>query len=148
MIVIGCDAHPGCNGIDTLSIPLPEYTSDDIEIFGILRNELRRAVGEGDVARLGIVATASARISQRFVPKSAFEFLVDTCQMFGGCGVQVSHSGTVTGIVFDPRVPGIIRNVQRCIARIHKAGLRLTAIIAPEKFYSGLQGQNILRSLM
>jgi uncharacterized protein involved in propanediol utilization len=131
MVVVGCNADPGVSGIDTVALRLAAYTSDDIETFRFLRAELRAAVNTGDVARLGQVATVSALISQRFLPKAALEFLLDVCRSCGGCGLQVAHSGTVAGVIFDPRRPEVRKGVEHCIARLEKAGLPLTSIIGP-----------------
>jgi uncharacterized protein involved in propanediol utilization len=129
MVVVGCDADPNTGGIDTVTLRPPVYTVDDIDTFRHLQAELRAAVASGDVARLGRVATASALISQRFLAKPAFEFLLDTCQRCGGCGVQVAHSGTVAGIIFDPSQAGAAARIERCLDRISAAGLPLTSII-------------------
>lgn len=129
MIVVGCEADPGTESIDTIALPPAVYSAADIEVFSFLRAELRTAVAAGDVARLARVATSSAVISQRFLPKLAFDFLLDLCQRAGGCGVQVAHSGTVAGIIFDSRRDGVMASVDRCVAGIQKAGLSLTGVI-------------------
>jgi uncharacterized protein involved in propanediol utilization len=129
MIVVGCEADPGTESIDTIALPPAVYSAADIEIFGFLRAELRAAVATGDVARLARVATSSAVISQRFLPKLAFDFLLDLCQRTGGCGVQVAHSGTVAGVIFDSQRDGVMASVDRCAAGIAEAGLSLTGVI-------------------
>jgi uncharacterized protein involved in propanediol utilization len=129
MIVVGCNADPRVVCIDTLALTPAMYTVPDIEHFSFLRAELRVAVVNGDVARLGMVATSSALISQRFLPKPALEFLLDVCRSCGGCGVQVAHSGTVAGLIFDARDHRVATSVERCIRQIEKAGLPLTGII-------------------
>jgi uncharacterized protein involved in propanediol utilization len=129
MVVVGCNADPESGGIETMELALAAYTAAEIDLFGLLRDELRSAVATGDVARLGWVATASARISQRFLPKPAFEFLLDVCRSCGGSGVQVAHSGTVAGVIFDSRAHGVVKSVERCVDRIEKAGLPLTGVI-------------------
>lgn len=129
MIVVGCNADPGTACIDTLALTPAAYTVSDIKHFSFLRAELRAAVVNGDVARLGMVATSSALISQRFLPKPALEFLLDVCRACRGCGVQVAHSGTVAGVIFDPGDRRVTMSVERCIRQIGKAGLSLTGII-------------------
>jgi len=130
MITVGCDADPGTGSVDTLGLQPPDYSAADIERFQYLRSELRAAVATGDVARLARVATASASISQRFLPKAAFSFLLRLCYSIGGYGIQVSHSGTVAGVIFDSRRDDAKRNVERCVAAIEKVGLSLTGIIS------------------
>jgi uncharacterized protein involved in propanediol utilization len=129
MVVVGCNADPGSDGIDTMELALAAYTAADIDLFRWLRDELREAIATGDAERLGRVATASARISQRFLPKPALEFLLDVCRSLGGSGVQVAHSGTVAGVIFDSRVRGVVKSVERCMDRIERAGLPLTGVI-------------------
>jgi uncharacterized protein involved in propanediol utilization len=50
---------------------------------------------------LGRVATMSASICQRHLPKPRFETVLDIAQEYGACGVQVAHSGTLVGILLD-----------------------------------------------
>jgi len=130
MIVVGCDADPGAGTIDTLALPPAAYSTTEIDAFGFLRAELRAAVVNGDTARLGRVATSSALINQRFLPKSTLDFLLDLCKRVGGCGIQVAHSGTVAGVIFDSRRDDIRRNIDRCVSGMDKGGLSLTGIIA------------------
>jgi uncharacterized protein involved in propanediol utilization len=129
MIVAGCNADPENSGIDTVALTPAEYSAADIDTFCLLRAELRIAVAAGDVAGLGKVATASALISQRFLPKPTLEFLLDLCKRSGGCGIQVAHSGTVAGVIFDPRRHGVTESVESCMDRMEKAGLTLTGAI-------------------
>jgi uncharacterized protein involved in propanediol utilization len=128
MIVVGCDADPGTGGIDTIALPPAVYSSADIDAFRSLRSELRAAVATGDVARLARVATSSALISQRFLPKPAFDFLLDLCKRTGGYGIQVAHSGTVAGVIFDSQRDDVMESVDRCVTAIEKVGLSLTGV--------------------
>jgi uncharacterized protein involved in propanediol utilization len=130
MIVVGCDADPGTGSIDTLALPPAVYSAADIDTFRALRSELRAAVATGDIARLARAATSSALISQRFLPKSAFGFLLDLCKRTGGHGIQVAHSGTVAGVIFDARRDDVMKSVDRCVTSIENAGLLLTGVIA------------------
>jgi uncharacterized protein involved in propanediol utilization len=132
MIVVGCDTGAGV-GVDTLSLQPADYGDREIGAFQVMRAALRRAITMDDVALLGRVATASARINQRFLPKPSLEFLVEVCQRHGGCGVQVAHSGTVVGLIFDARQPGTGAGVQRCVSAIEEAGLVMTAIISADQ---------------
>lgn len=128
LIVVGCDTAPGTH-VDTLRFQPADYNDREIGAFQVLRAALRRAVATDDVALLGRVATASARINQRFLPKPPLERLLDLCMRNGGCGVQVAHSGTVAGLIFDPRIPGVLDGVRRCVDAIEEMGLVLTAMM-------------------
>jgi uncharacterized protein involved in propanediol utilization len=132
MIVVGCNTEPGGAVVDTLELQPAEYDDGEAGAFQVLRAALRRAVATGDVALLGRVATASARINQRFLPKRDFDFLVDLCRRYEACGLQVAHSGTVAGVIFDPRRPGAHDRARDCASRLQDAGLELTALIGVE----------------
>jgi uncharacterized protein involved in propanediol utilization len=58
-----------------------------------------------DPVLVGRIATASSRINQRFLPKPQFEQLQSIAECRGALGVQVAHSGTVAGLLFDPSDP-------------------------------------------
>ena len=83
------------------------------------------------MALLGRVATASSRINQRYLPKPVLDELLALCRRLGGHGVQVAHSGTVAGLIFDARMPGLDDAVQRGVAGIEALGCELTALIEP-----------------
>jgi len=87
--------------VSTLDLPLPQYTSAEVEAFRPLMGLLRRAVYAQDARLLGRVAMASARINQRFLPKPFFEDLAAINEETGGLGVQVAHSGSVVGLLYE-----------------------------------------------
>jgi uncharacterized protein involved in propanediol utilization len=128
MIVIGCDADPGVR-VDTLAFPPADYDDREIGAFQALRGALRRSIATEDVSLLGKVATASARINQRYLPKPWLDRLIGLCRSHGGCGVQVAHSGTVAGLIFDPDKPAAIEAAYACLSRIEEWGLTITATI-------------------
>jgi uncharacterized protein involved in propanediol utilization len=128
VVVVGCDAQPGVR-VDTLELTPAHYDDREVAAFVVLRAALRRAVALGDAGLLGRVATASARINQRFLPKPGLEELVELNRRLGGCGVQVAHSGTVVGLMFDARRPGVADVVAECAAALDGLGLPLTGTI-------------------
>jgi uncharacterized protein involved in propanediol utilization len=131
LLVVGCNTAPGTR-VDTLRFQPADYDDDEIAAFRVLRAGLRRAVAIGDTTLLGRVATASARINQRFLPKPPLADLVALCHRLGGCGVQVAHSGTVAGLIFDPRRVDPATAVSRCLAGIQRLGLTVTGVIGAD----------------
>lgn len=130
MLVLGCDTAPE-EKVDTLRLTPAPYDAEEIARFGVLRAALRRAVAKSDVKLLGRVATASARINQRYLPKPQLTELLRICQQHGGCGVQVAHSGTVAGLIFDARAEQVSDNMARCADALAHAGLPVTHVIDP-----------------
>ncbi|GLZ41095.1 GHMP kinase [Actinokineospora sp. NBRC 105648] len=128
MVVVGCDTDPGVS-VDTLAHEQPRYGSTELATFGVLRSALRRSLTTGDVGLLGRAASASARINQRFLPKQPLDFLLALAEEEGACGVQVAHSGTVAGVIFDPARPDTAHGVYRAVDRIGAAGLPVTSVL-------------------
>ena len=79
------------------------------------------------------MATASARVNQRFLPKPSLPDLIELSRRLGGAGVQVAHSGTVAGLIFDARRPGIEDSVAECRAGIEALGLPVTTVIRSDR---------------
>lgn len=129
LVVVGCDTDPGGDGVDTLGHRPADYDDKEIGAFQVLRAALRRAITIDDVTLLGRVATASARINQRFLPKPMLEPLLELGAEYGCCGIQVAHSGTVAGLIFDGRRPGVELDARRCATRVEQLGLPVTAMI-------------------
>lgn len=91
--------------IDTLTFAPARYDSSEIESFRVLLGLARHAIGNQDARLLGHVATVSARINQRYLPKRHFEELSRISEEVGACGVQVAHSGNLMGVLIDAKEP-------------------------------------------
>ncbi|MGH3901255.1 MAG: GHMP kinase [Pseudonocardiaceae bacterium] len=122
LVVLGCRAG-AAESIDTLRLPPVRYTQAELDIFRGLRISLRRAVATQDVALIGRVATASARINQRFLPKPELDLLTALAPMARAAGVQIAHSGTVAGIIFDAHLPHLAERIDRCAAVLEREGI-------------------------
>jgi uncharacterized protein involved in propanediol utilization len=123
LVVVGVDTEGSGLGVDTLAHPVADYDADEIATFRVLRTALRRAVVCSDAALLGRVATASSRINQRFLKAGNFDELVEVCRIVGGVGVQVAHSGTVAGVLFDGRAKDVTHHVARCEHLLSQRGV-------------------------
>lgn len=132
MVVVGCNAEPG-EQVDTLRMQPAEYNEDEVAAFKALRAGLRRAIATEDARLLARVTTASARINQRFLPKPCLDDLLEIGRRHNGCGIQVAHSGTVAGLVFDATEPGVDDSVRACQADLEALGLEVTAVIDTRK---------------
>jgi uncharacterized protein involved in propanediol utilization len=130
MTVVGCDTAPG-EAVETLSLPPADYSDAEAGEFQVLRGALRRAIATEDVGLLGKVATASARINQRYLPKPGLEPLIELCLRYGGAGLQIAHSGTIAGLIFDARRSRI--DTDGCVLGIKELGFAVTDIIEPAR---------------
>jgi uncharacterized protein involved in propanediol utilization len=120
--IVGCRTGSEST-VDTLALEPAAYNDHELAVFRRLRREARRAVAVGDTRLLGQVATASARINQRFLPKPELEPLLRLCIKYGGCGVQVAHSGTILGLIFDARQPDAETAAQACSEAVSAQGI-------------------------
>ena len=104
--VLSIDTDLGEGGIDTLSLPMPQYTDADLAAFENMVGRAREAFQQRDSVTLAAIATESATLNQRFVPMRKFWEIRDLAASYHALGVQISHSGTVAGILFDARSIG------------------------------------------
>ncbi|HEY6926620.1 MAG TPA: hypothetical protein VI653_24255 [Steroidobacteraceae bacterium] len=99
--LLSIDTDEGEGGVDTLGLPLPTYTDPELTTFEGLIDRVRAAFCARDPAALAAVATESATLNQRFLPLRQFRAIRELADEYGALGVQVSHSGTVAGVLFD-----------------------------------------------
>ncbi|MFD7031365.1 GHMP kinase [Streptomyces sp. NPDC059917] len=125
LVVVGC-ALGGGAPVDTLALPVPEPGDDDVRAWERLRGLLRRAVATGDVRLLGQVATASARRGQQVLGHPEFDALCAVARRVGAAGVQIAHSGSVAGVLFDPAAPGLRHRVRSCLRALDARAIPAT----------------------
>ncbi|HVG45015.1 MAG TPA: hypothetical protein VM890_09800 [Longimicrobium sp.] len=119
--VLGFNTEAG-RGVETLSLPPVPYTAWEREAFGPILGLLRHAVERQDPALLGRVATASTLINQRHRPKRSMPRLLEAAAGAGALGVQVAHSGTVAGFLFEPG-EGAAPRVERAREALGRLGM-------------------------
>jgi uncharacterized protein involved in propanediol utilization len=128
LIVVGVRTDP--RPIDTLSLARARYDNEEIELFRVVRGLAARAFRAQDPRMLGRVATLSATISQRRLPKPGFTALLDLCGHFGACGVQVAHSGTVAGILIDASTNASATQASALARAASRAGFERTLVFS------------------
>jgi uncharacterized protein involved in propanediol utilization len=119
--VLGFNTEEG-RGVETLAVPPMPYSAWEAEAFRVVLGLLRRAVERQDAALLGRVATASTVITQRHRPKRHMPQIRRLARETGALGVQVAHSGTVAGLLFDPG-PGTAERIARARAGLARLGV-------------------------
>ena len=121
LLVVGFKANGGLP-IDTLRLLPARYSSTEIQQFQVVRALVSRAVRYQDPYCAGRAATASAQISQRHLPKQNFNQVVEIAEQAGACGIQVAHSGSLIGVLFDPTGTNVRRLARRVAAAAEQAG--------------------------
>jgi len=122
LLVLGFDTDPTHTGVDTLLHPPASYSWEQIESFRPLRGLLKRGISEQDPRMIGSVATASAKINQQFLPKPRFPDLLQLAEQVGAVGIQVAHSGSVVGILFDANDSATRRSMARAVSALRRLG--------------------------
>jgi uncharacterized protein involved in propanediol utilization len=128
--VLSCDMDPAGGGVDTLSLPPPVYTTAELEQLEALIDSARQAFRTHDAAAIAQIASSSAQLNQRFLPMPPFESIRDVSARHGALGVQISHSGTIAGVLFDS---GVDTERVRCAG----AELRALGVKILGQFLSG-----------
>ncbi|GAA3097292.1 kinase [Streptomyces rectiviolaceus] len=104
MAVVSIDEGGAVDTVDFNSIPKP-FTMADRREYARLLDRVSGAVARRDLAEVGAVATASARMNQVLRHKRSLEPMIDICREVGGLGVVVGHSGTTLGVLLDTAAP-------------------------------------------
>ena len=111
-------------GIDTLAYPPANYTAVEIGMFQSLLEHTRQAITKGDARALAEVATASATINQRHLPKPSFSTLVELIGQEGVIGMAVSHSGSAVSFLLDGDDPRVAHQQRLVAQRLKNMGFQ------------------------
>lgn len=83
------------------TIQAVSQASEEKCIFKLMNNLLVKGFSDQSVELLGRAATLSAEINQKYYPKKNFKELLEISKDVGANGIQISHSGTLIGLIFD-----------------------------------------------
>ncbi|WP_100444528.1 GHMP family kinase ATP-binding protein [Glycomyces xiaoerkulensis] len=123
-------------GIDTLEMRPARYTREEKARLGVLLAAARHAIGTGDPVLLGKVASASAAVNQRFIERPLLPELTRLARRAGAVGVQIAHSGSVAGVLFDAREPlRAAGAASRCRDELSRLGIDQAYLFSPYENY-------------
>ncbi|WP_155920782.1 GHMP family kinase ATP-binding protein [Methylobacter luteus] len=124
--VLGFDTCPFGNGVSTLDLPYPDYGKIEIRAFKQLIKQLRIAIDSQSVPLLGKICTESAVINQQFLPKSHFSELLEIQKQVGAYGLQIAHSGSIAGFIFDVKNNQFACQKTKAITLLKEIGINTT----------------------
>ena len=124
LAVLGFNTSSNGNGIDTIAFAPARYTWWQIEAFRPMVGLLRRAVYLRNAQLLGQVATASAAINQHYLPTLHFYELKEISTQVGALGLQVAHTGTIAGLLFDPDDPAKDDRIEQAQTLLAALGIK------------------------
>ena len=90
--------------LDTISYNKVQknYNEEDRVLYSLLQEDLVRAFSSGDITRIGIVATQSALLNQKFNNKKNLLLAISMLPEINASGIITTHSGTCIGILLNP----------------------------------------------
>jgi len=91
--------------------------------FELLSNRLDAALRESDSATAAQIATESALVNQRALPKRNLALMQDVARHTGAQGIAVAHTGTVIGLIYSEHQPEMAQRMDDARLRLHGAGL-------------------------
>jgi uncharacterized protein involved in propanediol utilization len=100
-----------------------DYSETERAEYAELLIRLRSALESHDVGMLGAVATRSALLNQRILPKRWLDTITIIARETHAAGVVAAHSGTYLGIMIDALGHRHDAQVRRATASIIDAGL-------------------------
>lgn len=126
--VLSVAADSDLGGVETLSLPVPRYTPAELSLLESLIRTARDGFRTQDSGAVAAVATASAELNQRFLPLKGFGKIHALAKEQGALGVQISHSGSVMGVLFDAHAaPAGGELVRETVARLESHGITFLA---------------------
>lgn len=131
-LLLSVDTDPQAGGRDTLSVPRPNHAATRAHYTELLRSA-RAAFRARDAVAVAAVATRSADLHQHIAPTRSYRALRAVSAASGALGLQIAHSGTVAGVLFDPRSSAeTLRTVisQLGTLRMTVRGLLRTGVVA------------------
>jgi uncharacterized protein involved in propanediol utilization len=96
--------------------------------YGMLIARARAAFRTRDLAAIAQVATRSAELNQGVLPMRGFEELRSMTATAGCLGLQISHSGTVAGLLFHPAARRQV--LEALMPRVRSLGIAPLGILA------------------
>jgi L-threonine kinase len=97
--------------IPSRTLDTAEYRRDNARLETVRANAndhelayemLKRGLTEGDVFLIAKAATKSAETQQKIMPREEWGTLGEISKLSGAIGIAVAHSGTASGLLFDP----------------------------------------------
>ncbi len=101
-LLLSIDTDPQSGGRDTSSLPLPHGEAMRADYTALVQRA-RAAFQARDAVAIAAVATRSAELNQCTVSMRGFHELRMLGVTGGALGLQISHSGTVAGLLFHPQ---------------------------------------------
>jgi uncharacterized protein involved in propanediol utilization len=123
-----------------------DYSAADRDEYAMLLAQLRNALEGGDIAALGAVATRSAQLNQRVLPKRWLDAMTNIAAAVQAAGVVAAHSGTYLAIMIDALGEDHDSQIRRAVSLISAMGSKPTLFSSLSN--AGLRGQRAQRPEM
>jgi uncharacterized protein involved in propanediol utilization len=111
-------AHDEGGQVDTISHnqAATAYSEDEQQEYAHLLDTARDAIRHSDLSAISAVATRSAELNSRRLPRRTLADLMRICQDIDGLGVACAHSGTMLGILLPHDDPDVTAKVDTALA--------------------------------
>ena len=110
-------AHDEGGQVDTISHnrAATAYSEDEQHEFAHLLDTAREAIRHSDLFAISRVATRSAELNSRRLPRRTLADLLRICKDIDGLGVACAHSGTMLGILLPHDDPDVTAKVNTAL---------------------------------
>lgn len=124
LVIIAVD-EGGC--VDTIEFnkrPKPFSRVEQLEYESLLIR-LEQAIICGDLIVIGEVATRSAIMNQKLLPKAQLDLMLYLGKQYDALGVVVAHSGTYIGLLMEPTSSNYLENLQAITTELAQWSLNI-----------------------
>ncbi len=98
--IVAIDEGGEVSTVEFNKISKPFSKEDKLEYQSLL-NKILLAIKRRDLETIGKIATRSAILDQKLIPKKNLNYMIAICEEIKGLGVIVTHSGTCIGIMLS-----------------------------------------------
>jgi len=110
-------------GIETNLMRRPVYSKKELYDFQEILSLFRHGMKISSSEYIARAATWSALINQRYHPKRHFDDLIKIIEDQIALGLQISHSGSVLGLIFNSKDPELTTKMNHAIERLKAMGI-------------------------
>jgi len=125
LVIVALDEGGQVDTIEFNSSPL-SFSKTEIREYEKMLADMEKAVASHRLADIGAIATCSAIMNQKILPKIHLDLMLDLHKQYEALGVVVAHSGTYLGLLLDPASPIYHQSLLGVIAALTQRSLAVS----------------------
>ncbi|SDY61428.1 Protein involved in propanediol utilization [Evansella caseinilytica] len=112
--------------VDTIkhNMAADHFNQEESLKYERLLNELEFAIKNKDIFKIGEISTASAKLNQTKLEKKNLRMFLEFRKLNSVMGVVIAHSGTMIGVIVNPKLTSVSKDIQSMIFSLTSKNLK------------------------